>query len=172
MPQTTDPKQPRHRTVVPPVRERPAIPTRAVAGNATTPGDPSPPGAPADPRSRWIGLAVIGAAAVIAFIVTVGIFLPALGALTSGGIVTQADPRALPAQILVCGREYGPSAEPVERTLEEVRLRDGRDPTLVSAVPDAGCPTGVCVEGGLCLPVVYVRTPSERYIEYELQEGA
>jgi hypothetical protein len=125
-----------------------------------------------DPRSRWIGLAVIGGAAVIAFVVTIGIFLPAIGALTSGGLVTQADPRALPAEILVCDREYTPVAEPEELTLDEVRRRDERDPMVVSAIADAGCPTGVCIEGGLCLPVVYVRTASDRYIEYVLQEGS
>ncbi len=114
---------------------------------------------------------MIGAAAVIAFVVTVGIFVPALGELASGGVVTRADPQALPSGILVCGREYAPAAEPVELTLEEVRSRDGRDPTVVSAAPDAGCPTGVCIDGGLCLPVVHVRTAADRYIEYELQEG-
>ena len=37
-------------------------------------------------RGRLVGLAAVGCASVIALVVTVGIFLPALGALTSGGI--------------------------------------------------------------------------------------
>ena len=66
-----------------------------------------------DPRSRWIGLAAIGGAAVIAFVMTVGVFLPAIGELSarlSGP--TAADPADLPAQILVCGREYAPAPNP------------------------------------------------------------
>lgn len=171
MPQAIDPNQPKGRrpSVTPTVR--PATPPRSRTSGTTAPGDAETPARPVDPRSRWIGLAAIGGAAVVAFVVTVGVFLPAIGALTSGSVVTVADPGALPAAILVCDREYAPAADPEELTLEEVRGRDGRDPTVVSAVPDAGCPTGVCIEGGLCVPVVHVRTASDRYIEYLLQEG-
>jgi hypothetical protein len=171
MPQATDPNQPKGRRPSVTPTARPTTPPRSRTSRTPPPGDPEIPVRPVDPRSRWIGVAAIGGAAVVAFVMTVGVFLPAIGALTSGGVVTEANPGALPAGILVCDREYAPAADPEELTLEEVRRRDGRDPTVVSAVPDAGCPTGVCIEGGLCLPVVHVRTASDRYIEYALQEG-
>jgi hypothetical protein len=123
---------------------------------------------PADPRSRWIGLAVIGAAGVVAIVVTLGIFVPALGEVFGGGSARLADANALPPRILVCGREYTPAATGPGRTLDDVRVLDGREPVVVSAEDDAGCPDEACVEGGLCLPIVYVRTAAGRYIAYAL----
>lgn len=177
MPQATDPTQPgKAKTPAPPAaRSRAAtgpsrpMPSASPAGSAK---QPAPPPTPPDPRSRWIGLAIVGAAAVLAVVVTVGMFVPAIGVVISAlSGPTTADPANLPEQILVCDRDYAPSAGREELTLAEVTARDGRTPTIVSAAPDAGCPTGVCVADGMCLTVVYVRTPSDRYIAYELQDG-
>jgi hypothetical protein len=64
-------------------------------------------------RSRWLGLAAIGGAAVIAFVVTLGIFVPAMGAILEGaGTPVVRDPATLPEQILVCDREFARSPTP------------------------------------------------------------
>jgi len=125
-----------------------------------------------DPRSRWIGIAVVGAAAVFAFVVTIGIFVPALGQLGAGTADAGLDdPSQLPELILVCDREYVRAGEPVVLTLVDVEAIDGPAPTIVSTVPDAGCPSGTCLEGGLCQAVVYVRLATDRYVAYELESG-
>jgi len=127
---------------------------------------------PADPRNRGIGLAVVGAAAIIAFVVTIGIFVPAIGV-----IVEQArtpvvsDPASLPGMILVCDREYTRSATSEPRTLAAVRAGGDPDPAVVSGLPTGGCPTGVCVEDGMCSTVVYVLAGPDHYVAYELQGG-
>ena len=53
-------------------------------------------------RFSWLGIALLGGAAVIAFVVTVGIFLPALGELGRMG----QDPASLPRQLTVCDRTW------------------------------------------------------------------
>ena len=97
-----------------PGREGRGGPTRGVAGaSKTDPVSSRPASVVLKPpvtaeereRGRLVGLAAIGCAAVIALVVTVGIFLPALGALTAGGI-RPVDAASLPATILVCDREY------------------------------------------------------------------
>ena len=114
-----------------------------------------------------MGLAAVGCAAVIALVVTVGIFLPALGALTAGGI-RPVDAESLPATILVCDRDYARGSTVLD-TITQVHDRDGKDPTVVGV--SNSCPNGVCMAGGACLTVVYVATTNDRYAAYELQGG-
>ena len=115
---------------------------------------------------------MIGAAAVIAFVVTAGIFIPAIGAIVERARTpASVEPTSLPDQVLVCARSYIRAAEPATLTFEEARTRDGRDPVVVSGAPDLGCPAGVCVEGDMCLPVVYVVAGSDRYVAFELEGG-
>ena len=118
-------------------------------------------------RGRLVGLAAVGCASVIALVVTVGIFLPALGALTSGGI-RPVDAASLPDTILVCDRDYARSGVSLD-TVVQVHDRDGKDPTVVGV--SNSCPEGVCMTAGVCLTVVYVATTNDRYAAYELQGG-
>lgn len=174
MPQASDPKRP--------IGPRPTSPPSGEAGGPASPspvrsaprhqapaGEPAAGPAPADPRSRWIGLAAIGAAGVVAFVVTLGIFVPAIGALMSGTSSRASSAADLPAQLLVCDREYARDTLGA-RTLDELRIADGREPTVVST-PVAGCPADVCLDGGMCLPVVYARLADDTYVGYELQGG-
>ena len=110
-----------------------------------------------------IGLAAVGFAAVVAVVVTIGIFLPAMGALTSGGI-RPVDEGSLPALVTVCDREYARSPAPV-RSAGDVRASDGADPVVVAA--GSSCPSGVCATNGACLTVVYVQTTDDRFAAYE-----
>ncbi|MEO5965820.1 MAG: hypothetical protein ABIR11_10180 [Candidatus Limnocylindrales bacterium] len=120
-------------------------------------------------RSRWIGLAAVGAAAVVAFVLTVGVFLPSIDAIvtqaTSVGSRTAAP---LPDTILVCNREYAKGSSGAS-TLESIRASADREPVVVST--DPGCPSGVCLEGGLCLTVVYLNAGPDAYVAFELLEG-
>jgi hypothetical protein len=123
---------------------------------------------PADPRARWIGLGVIVGAALFAFVVTVGIFVPALGQLGSDGEPIRAD--ALPELLLVCGREYVRATDVAPAGLDDVRARDGRDPTVITRLD--GCPDGVCLDRGLCMGTVYVLDAEGRYVAFVLDEGS
>jgi hypothetical protein len=139
----------------------------------TTPaGGGAPRAGPPDPRTRWIGIAIVGAAAVFAFVVTIGIFVPALGQLGAASADAGVDePSQLPELILVCDREYARAASPVVLTQAELDTVGGPAPTVVSTLPDAGCPSGTCLEGGMCLAVVYLRMATDRYVAYELEDG-
>jgi hypothetical protein len=119
-------------------------------------------------RGRLVGLAAVGCASLVALVVTVGIFLPALGALTSGGI-RPVDAASLPASILVCDRDYARAGASLD-TITQVHDRDGKDPTVVGV--SNSCPNGVCMAGGACLNVVYVATTEGRYAAYALQEDS
>jgi hypothetical protein len=119
-------------------------------------------------RGRVLGLAAVGCASVVALVVTVGIFVPALGALTSGGI-RPVDAASLPATILVCDHDYARSNAALD-TRVKVHDRDGKDPTVVGIANT--CPPGVCATGGACLDVVYVATTDGRYAGYALQEDS
>jgi hypothetical protein len=146
-----------------------AAASRAPSGSASpgpTAPAPSRPPATAEEiaRSRLIGLAAIGGAAVIALVVTVGIFLPALGTLTSGGI-RPVEAASLPGAIVVCGHNYSRSTAGL-LSIADIRAADGRDPVV--AGPSSSCPTGVCVANGACLDQVYVATTDGRFASYAL----
>jgi|1186.fasta_scaffold33881_1 hypothetical protein len=111
-----------------------------------------------------IGLAAIGVAAVVAVVMTIGIFLPAIGAMTSRAI-RPVEAASLPAQISVCDRDYGRSSG-APKSVADVRAADGTDPVVVGA--SGGCPAGVCGATGTCLDVVYLQTTDDRYAAYEL----
>ena len=116
-------------------------------------------------RGRLVGLAAVGCASVVALVVTVGIFLPAIGALTSGGI-RPVDAASLPDAILVCDHDYARSGVSLY-TVVQVHDRDGKDPSVVGV--SNSCPAGVCAAGGACLDVVYVATTDGKYAAYTLQ---
>ena len=101
-----------------------------------SPGAPTPvltpapvPPVRAPTRFSWLGIALLGGAAVIAFVVTVGIFLPALGELGRLG----QDPASLPRQLTVCDRTWDRGQDVTRLTAEEVFARDDREPIVVTA---------------------------------------
>ena len=102
-------------------------PAPVAAGRSIAPGKPGRPAKTGKPgaepivpsphrrapaRFSWLGIALLGGAVVVALVVTVGIFLPALGALGEAGA---RNPANLPVRITVCGRDWTKDA--VERTL-------------------------------------------------------
>jgi hypothetical protein len=147
---------------------RPTGPTHAPRpAPAARPGDPrasDPPKPPVTPaereRGRILGLAALGAAAVVAIVVTIGIFIPALGALFTNA-PSPVDATDLPTAITVCDVEYAlVSAAP--EALDAARLRAGGAEPIVVGVSGT-CPEGVCVRNGACLDVVFVKTIDDRY---------
>ena len=159
-----------------PARSASATPARAhLAATRPDPGAARPASVTVRPqvtpeereRGRAVGLAAVGCAALIALVVTVGIFLPALGALTSGSGIRPVDATSLPDAILVCDRDYARSGTSLD-TIVQVHDRDGKDPTVVGV--SNSCPSAVCTTGGACLNVVYVATTDGRYAAYALQE--
>ena len=142
------------------------------------PGGPEPdrPGAPNPPRRppirfSWIGVAVLGAAGVIAFIVTTGAFLPALAEI---GRAAARDPANLPDSITVCGRDW--KKDPLDRALtgDEVFARTEAEPIVVSTGLLAACPPEVGAPGGDpdgMATVVYVRAGDDAFVPYSLVGG-
>ena len=104
---------------------------------------------------------------MIAFVVTVGIFLPALGELGRMG----QDPASLPRQLTVCDRTWDRGEDIRVWTLEEVAARDDREPIVVTASGPGVCPTGACGAGVTdegCATVIYVRKGDDEYVPYDL----
>jgi hypothetical protein len=134
-------------------------------------GTPTPsPGPPlrAPTRFSWVGIALLGGAAVIAFVMTVGVFLPALGELGRLG----QDPASLPRRLTACERTWDRGPDVTGLTSQEVFARDNREPIVVTASGPGACPTGACGadpaanEG--CATVIYVRKGTDEYVPYEL----
>jgi hypothetical protein len=100
-------------------------------------------------------------------VVTVGIFLPALGAMVSSA-PTPVDATALPTSIVVCDVGYAlVSATP--ELLDAARVRAGGvDPVVVGV--RGTCPDGVCVRNGACLDVVFVKTTDDRFAPYAVED--
>lgn len=135
---------------------------------AQTPAPVPPLRAPA--RFSWAGIALLGGAAVIAFVVTVGVFLPALGELGRMG----QDPASLPRQLEACDRTWDRGADVTRLTAEEVFARDDRDPIIVTASGPGVCPTGACGSVGAdegCATVIYVQKGEDEYVPYQLIAG-
>jgi hypothetical protein len=105
---------------------------------------------------------------VIAFAVTVGIFLPALGELGRMG----QDPASLPRQLTVCDRTWDRGQDVTWLTAEEVFARDDREPIVVNEAGPGICPAGACgadpaaIEA--CASVIYVQKGEDEYVRYEL----
>jgi hypothetical protein len=119
-------------------------------------------------RGRMIGLAAVGGAAVIAFVVTIGIFVPALGSLGARG-VHPVDAAAIPASILVCDHEYVRTGSALD-TLAQARTRAGGEPVVVGA--NGGCVDGVCVRNEACLQTVFVQTTDGRFVPFEVADAS
>jgi hypothetical protein len=134
------------------------------------PGESRPPRRPPT-RFNWIGVAVLGAAGVVAFVVTTGAFLPALAEI---GRAAARDPANLPDSITVCGRDW--RKDPLDRaqTREEVFARSEAEPIVVSAGLLPACPQEVGADGadaeGMA-PVVYVLVGDDAFVPYELIGG-
>ena len=118
-------------------------------------------------RFSWLGIALLGGAAVIAFVVTFGVFLPALGEIGRMG----QDPASLPRQLTVCDRTWDRGQDVRVWTLEEVTARDDREPIVVTASVPGVCPAGACgaVRGGrgLCHGDLRAKGQDE-YVRYDL----
>ena len=150
----------------------PTHPPRATpAGRAGDPraADPAkPPVTPADrERGRIVGLAALGAAAVVAIVVTIGIFIPALGALFSNA-PSPVDAADLPATISVCDVEYALVSATAD-ALDAARARAGGSEPIVVGLGGT-CPEGVCVRNGACLDVVFVKTTDDRFAPYAVAD--
>jgi hypothetical protein len=141
-----------------------------VSSGTQTPAQTPPPVPPlrAPTRFSWVGIALLGGAAVIAFVVTVGIFLPALGQIGRMG----QDPASLPGRLSVCDRTWDRGQDVTGLTAEEVFARDDREPIVVTASGPGACPTGACGADAAanegCATVVYVQKGEDRYVRYEL----
>jgi hypothetical protein len=138
----------------------------AASPGTTTPSQPPPLRAPT--RFSWAGIALLGGAAVIAFVVTVGIFLPALGELGRMG----QDPASLPRQLTVCDRTWDRGLDVTRLTAAEVFARDDREPIVVTASGPGACPAGACGADAAanegCAAVIYVQKREDEYVRYEL----
>jgi hypothetical protein len=112
---------------------------------------------------------IVATALLVAFLVTTGIFLPALGEL---GRLASHDPNAAAARISMCGREWTRSNIPAQ-TRDEIVARDGSEPVVVSTGAAPSCPPGARPDGptGALATVVYVKTGPDAYVAYELVGG-
>ena len=105
---------------------------------------------------------------MIAFVVTVGVFLPALGEIGRMG----QDPARLPRQLTVCDRTWDRGQDVIRLTAEEVFVRDDREPIVVTEAGPGVCPAGACgADAGAieaCASVIYVQKGADEYVRYEL----
>ena len=112
-------------------------------------------------RGRIVGLAALGAAAVIAVVVTIGIFIPALGAMFSNALVL-VYATATPDVDRRVRRRLAPSVSATPELLDAARVRAGRGGRSWSGCGGT-CPDGVCVRNGACFDVVFVKTTDDRF---------
>jgi len=145
-----------------PDREAPSAPKAGVEPVAPSPHRRAPT------RFSLAGVALLGAAAVIALIVTVGIFLPAIGAI---GAAAGRDPAGLPARITVCGRTWTKDSLSRTFTRNEIYERTNAEPIVVSTGLMAACPPEVRPPSGGTATVVYAKTGGDAYVPYELAGG-
>lgn len=112
-----------------------------------------------------LGLLIVATAALVATLMTFGVFLPAFGQLGSTG----RDPAALPERITVCDRDWTRDAIGRELTRDEIVARTEAEPIVVSTGPLPDCPPAVATGGedGMAT-TVYVRTREDRYVGYSL----
>jgi hypothetical protein len=118
-------------------------------------------------RFSWVGVAALGAAGVVAFAVTVGVFLPALAEIGNGAA---RDPANLPDTITVCARDWRKDALDRALTRDEVFERTEAEPVVVPTGLLAGCPPGVRV-GDAMMTVVYAQVGEDSFVPYELVGG-
>ena len=115
-----------------------------------------------------LGLVIVATAALVATIVTFGMFLPALSSLGSaGGSNVDAAVQGLPDQISVCGTDWDRG----DRVLSEAEVfaRDEREPITVSTGPFPACPDAVVAsvsspEGPVT--TVYVAVADDGFVPY------
>lgn len=114
-----------------------------------------------------VGVAIVATAGLVAFWVTVWVFLPAIGEVGNAG----RKPAALPRTMELCGQTWARGATTASWTLEEVYVRDDREPVVVTDSGPGVCPIEACPatapdEG--CATVVYVKTGADAYVPYEI----
>jgi hypothetical protein len=132
------------------------------------------PGATQPPNV--LGLVIVATAALIATLVTFGVFLPALGSLGGGGAGSGQNAAlvgALPRRVEVCGETWdrGDDARALSRA--EVFARDERDPITVDSGPFPSCPPEVVGSDGEVdgeVTVLYVEAAPDAYVPYPLVE--
>lgn len=118
-------------------------------------------------RFSWLGIALLGGAVVVALVVTVGIFLPALGALGQAGA---RDPANLPARISTCGREWTKDALNRTFTRDEILARTESAPIVVATGSAPSCPpeaaSGEDADG--MATSIYVKVADDAFVAYDL----
>ena len=145
------------------------------AGPATGPIVPGRPRKPQPPLS-YPGLALIGAAVMVAFVLTSGVFLPAIRELAAGArrpATSVIDPATLPLVTTACNRDWHRGDPATVRTSADVAARTGDAPLVITTGLLPGCPSGACTDTavGACSTVVYVLAGPDVYVEYELVGG-
>ena len=123
-----------------------------------------------------LGLLIVATAALIATILTFGVFLPAIGSLGNGGGGSGEDAalvNGLPQRLDVCGETWdrGDDARTLNRA--EVFARDERDPITVDTGPFPACPPEVLGADGEVdgeVTVVYVEAAPDAFVPYPLVE--
>jgi hypothetical protein len=131
---------------------------------AAPPVRPAPHSPPRPPNLA--GIAAVATAGLVAVIITIGIFLPALGAL--GDAITSG-PGALPARITACGRDWAKDPLSRELTQAEVYERTGDAPILVEVALIVACPPEVdAAPAADPVTQVFVQTGPDRYVPYSL----
>ncbi|HYO44260.1 MAG TPA: hypothetical protein VES19_13775 [Candidatus Limnocylindrales bacterium] len=119
-------------------------------------------------RFSWVGIALLGGAAVIAFTLTLGVFLPALAAL---GETAARNPANLPDRISICARDWTKDSLSRTFTRDEILARSEAEPIVVSTGLLADCPPAVRPATGGMATVVYAQTGEDAYVPYELVGG-
>jgi hypothetical protein len=118
-------------------------------------------------RFSWLGIALLCGAVVVALVVTVGIFLPALGALGEAGA---RDPANLPARISTCGRDWTKDALNRTFTRDEILARTEAAPIVVATGSAPSCPPEAASSGdadGMATSI-YVKLADDAFVAYDL----
>jgi len=108
---------------------------------------------------------------VIAITLTLGVFLPAIGAL---GEASARDPGGLPARITACGRDWTKDDLGRTFTRNEIVTRTEAEPIVVSTGLAAACPPGVEAPAGDpdgMATTVYVKVGEDAFVAYALVGG-
>ncbi len=122
-------------------------------------------------RFSWVGIALLGGAAVVAFTVTLGVFLPAIASL---GEAAPRDPAGLPPRIRVCDLDWTRDALNRTFTRAEIVARADAQPIVVSTGLAPACPPEVGAPGGDpdgMATVVYAKVGDDAFVSYELVGG-
>jgi hypothetical protein len=123
--------------------------------------------------SRSIGRGILGAAFIVAALLTGLLIVPRIeNALV--GTTGIHDAAALPEHIRICGRSWSKDTLGRRLSLAAIRARDGNEPVVVDPGLFPSCPAGPCTpvaQDDPCDTVIYVRVGEDAYLDYALQGG-